>query len=115
VRVAQSRTSPGPLAGTIPLEPAISPASTEKSGLLHFFVPEDLPAPIGDDVDEVLSRLRPETTAEYGRLKREYREFCRDVRTRHRGAVREALLRQKAEEFEERVRELLARTIQREE
>lgn len=73
-------------------------------------MPEDLPEPVGDSVDEVLSRLRPETAEEYSRLKREYRELCRDIRKRHRGAVREKLLRHHAEEFQKRVQELLGKT-----
>jgi hypothetical protein len=74
-----------------------------------FFVPEDLPTPIGESVDEVILRLAPETATAYGELKRELKEVSRDIRRRHRGAVREKLLRQKADEFQAKVRELLVR------
>lgn len=70
-------------------------------------MPEGGPSPIGESVDEVILRLRPETAAAYGELKRELKETSRDIRRRHRGAVRDRLLRLKAEEFESRVRELL--------
>lgn len=72
-------------------------------------MPEE-PTPLGEnDIQEALIRQLddPAIRERLDQYRREYKEYCRSIRKRHRGAAREAMLRYEGGRYQQLVQQLL--------